>query len=78
MNKDVLPEIGAASREALKAPDLVRALKSIATKGLEMAKCSRVIVRASSEYAVNLGILDADPTTRLKFASAPSAHASAE
>ncbi len=71
LEKDVLPEIGAASMKALKAPDLVRALKSISAKGLETAKRSRVIIQSVFKYAVNLGLVDADPTTTLKDAIEP-------
>lgn len=71
LERDVLPEIGTASIRTLKAPDLVRALKAISAKGLETAKRSRATIQSAFKYAVNLGLIDADPTTTLSAALEP-------
>lgn len=71
LEKDVLPEVGKFPLAKVKAPDLVRALKAIAAKGPETAKRARVIIQSVCRFAVNLGLIDADPSTTLKDALDP-------
>lgn len=71
LDKDILPLIGAKPIKEFKASELVALLRDVSKRGLETAKRTRVIIQSVFRYAVNIGVLDADPTTTLKDALKP-------
>ncbi|MDR1844965.1 MAG: tyrosine-type recombinase/integrase [Citrobacter amalonaticus] len=66
LEKNVLPHIGDIPVTALKAPDLIMALKPVEARGA-LETLRRLVQRVNEvmDYAINLGVLEANPLSRV-------------
>lgn len=64
----ILPALGPRPMAAIKTPELVQLLRDIETRGGEIAKRCRILIRSIFQHAINLGVIEFDPTTTLSAA----------
>ncbi|MDR0966165.1 MAG: integrase arm-type DNA-binding domain-containing protein [Myxococcales bacterium] len=67
LEKDLLPYLAGRPIKEIKAPELVATLRKLFERsGAEVTERAKQILYGVFRYAVNLGLLDTDPTTTLK------------